>query len=137
MGSQDLKAEPKPRSNLLLTAMAVALVVAGAMIFAGTIQLRQMRDEFGTASRMMAIMKRELSGLQEEKAAVEQKLAEREKDVDASVELLGQRSMEMKELSMSLAARQAELEEKDQALEAKATQVSGVGWMAGLAGGRW
>jgi len=123
MGSQDLKAEHKPRSNVLLMAMAVALVVAGAMIFAGTIQLRQMRDEFGTVNRMLSIMKRELSGLQEEKAATEQKLAEREKDVDASVELLGRRSMEMKELNLALAARQVELDEKDRTIDAKTTQV--------------
>lgn len=108
---------------MLMTAMAVGLVIAGAMIFAGTIQLRQMRDEFSTVSRMMSVVKQELAGLQEEKAATEQKLAEREKDVDASVELLGRRSMEMKELNRALAARQAELEEKDRVLEAKTNQV--------------
>jgi len=107
----------------MVVCMSIALVVAGAMIFAGTVQLRSMRTEFTAMDKMMSILKRQMVALQEEKLALEHKLEERDKEVELSVEMLGERNLKLKEMERSLQDKDVELQEKEKAVEAKQAQV--------------
>eukprot|EP00951_Prasinocladus_malaysianus_P007638 scaffold54908_cov44-Prasinocladus_malaysianus.AAC.1 len=61
--------------------------------------------------------------LEDDKTETAKRLAEREKDVEASVDLLGEKNIKLKELHQVLEQKNVELEEKERAVEAKQAQV--------------
>lgn len=63
------------------------------------------------------------SALQEEKGSLEAKLAEKEKDVEASIDMLGEKKLRVRELEKALKDKDAEVQERDRALEARQAQV--------------
>mmetsp|Transcript_19939 Transcript_19939/g.47516 ORF Transcript_19939/g.47516 Transcript_19939/m.47516 type:complete len:447 (+) Transcript_19939:323-1663(+) len=130
MGSQDAKSEPRHRGPAVFVALSIALIIAGSMIFAGTLQLKSMRGKFSELNHFVELLQRQNSALKEEKASLEQKvssvemkLSQKEKEVDASVELLSQKGLELKQLEKAISEQRVEVEERDKLIQQKQSQV--------------